>query len=96
MNTFKRKALFTALLAALAAELTGCGLNPKQLQALDGAMCTRTAGYGVSNTTTIVAGASKTGATQIDGDTCSITTFNPPRDGPPKDAPASPSKDAKL
>jgi hypothetical protein len=53
----------------------GCGLNPKQLKALDGAMCTKTAGYGVSNTTTIVGGASKSQATQVNGSDCSITTM---------------------
>jgi hypothetical protein len=61
-------------LAILALALSACGLTPKQLTALDGAMCTKTAGFGVSNTTTIVAGASKSQGTQVNGDTCSITT----------------------
>ena len=52
--------------------LAGCGLTPKQLQALDGAMCTKI--YGA--TTTIVAGASKNNGTRVDGDTCSIVTVN--------------------
>lgn len=61
-----------ALVAAIA--LAGCGLNPKQLQALDGAMCTKTSGYGVTNTTSIVAGASKNKGIVVNGDTCSIAT----------------------
>lgn len=64
--------LILSILATLA--LSGCGLTPKQLQALDGAMCTKTAGYGVTNTTAIVAGASKSNGTLVNGDTCSITT----------------------
>lgn len=62
------------ILVLAAALLAGCGLTPKQLQALDGAMCTKTAGYGVTNTTAIVAGASKSNGTLVNGDTCSITT----------------------
>jgi hypothetical protein len=53
--------------------VSGCGLTPKQLQALDGAMCTKTAGYGVTNTTTIVAGASKGSGLAVNGETCSIS-----------------------
>lgn len=60
------------LIVALA--LSGCGLTPKQMKELDGAMCTKTAGYGISNTTTIVAGASKSQGTQVNGENCSITT----------------------
>lgn len=63
-----------ALLAAATTLLAGCGLNPKQLQALDGAMCTKTAGYGITNTTAIVAGASKNSGMMVNGDTCSIGT----------------------
>ncbi len=55
--------------------LTGCGLTPKQMQALDGALCTKTSGYGISNTTAIVAGSSKSAGTQVNGDTCSIVTI---------------------
>lgn len=62
----------TILIAALL--LTGCGLTPKQLQAVDGAMCTRTAGYGVSNTTVIVGGASKSQGVVVKGEDCSIAT----------------------
>lgn len=54
----------------LALLLTGCGLTPKQLQSLNGGMCTQTAGYGITNRTTITAGPN---APNIDGDTCSIT-----------------------
>lgn len=54
--------------------LSGCGLTPKQLEALDGAMCTKTAGYGVSNTTSIVGGASKSAGLAVNGETCSIGT----------------------
>lgn len=50
--------------------LTGCGLTPKQLQALDGAMCTKI--YGA--TTTIVAGASKSAGIVVNGENCSIAT----------------------
>jgi hypothetical protein len=64
----------TIVLIFAAALVAGCGLTPKQLQALDGAMCTKTSGYGVSNTTAIVAGASKSNGTVVNGDTCSITT----------------------
>jgi hypothetical protein len=64
----------TLLCLTLALVLSACGLTPKQLKALDGAMCTKTAGYGVSNTTTIVAGASKSQGTQVNGSDCSITT----------------------
>lgn len=84
MNTFKRKALFTAIVAGLA--VSGCGLNPKQLQALDGAMCTITEGYGVKNTTTILAGTSKNGGMAIDGATCSIVTQGKPAAAPAPDA----------
>lgn len=73
---FILKALILTIAAAL---LTGCGLNPKQLQALDGAMCTKTAGYGITNTTAIVAGASKSQGTSINGDTCSIMTVGAPK-----------------
>lgn len=62
------------LLSITALALSACGLTPKQLQALDGAMCTKTAGYGVSNTTTILAGASKSNGTMVNGENCSITT----------------------
>jgi uncharacterized lipoprotein YajG len=61
-----------ALVAVLL--LAGCGLTPKQMQALDGAMCTKTSGYGVTNTTVIVAGASKSKGVAVNGDTCSIAT----------------------
>jgi hypothetical protein len=50
--------------------LSGCGLTPKQLQALNGGMCTKTSGYGIANITTMTAGPN---APNIDGDTCSIT-----------------------
>lgn len=73
----------TILLVAVALMLSACGLNPKQLQALDGAMCTKTAGYGVSNTTTIVAGASKNKGIAVDGDTCSIATQGTGPTAPP-------------
>jgi uncharacterized lipoprotein YajG len=62
----------TILAAALL--LSGCGLTPKQLQALDGAMCTKTAGFGVSNTTSIVGGASKSQGVMVNGSDCSIAT----------------------
>ncbi len=62
------------LLSITALALSACGLNPKQLQALDGAMCTRTAGAGVSNTTTIVGGASKSDGIMVNGADCSITS----------------------
>ena len=61
-----------ALVAGIA--LAGCGLTPKQLQALDGAMCTKTSGYGITNTTAIVAGASKNNAIVVNGETCAIAT----------------------
>lgn len=62
----------THLIIVALIALAGCGLTPKQLQALDGAMCTKTAGYGVTNTTTIVAGASKSRGIMIDGENCSV------------------------
>lgn len=52
------------ILAALL--LTGCGLTPKQLQALDGGMCTKI--YGA--TTTIAKGP----GVSVNGENCSITT----------------------
>ena len=55
------------ILAALL--LAGCGLTPKQLQALNGGMCTKTSGYGIANVTTISAGPN---GPAIDGETCSI------------------------
>ena len=73
MNCFKRKSLLAAVLAGLMA--TGCGLNPKQLQAIDGAMCAKI--YGT--TTTIVGGSSKSAGTKVDGETCSITTVGAPK-----------------
>lgn len=63
------------ILLACVALLSGCGLNAQQLKALDGAMCTKTTGYGVSNTTAIVAGASKGAGTVVSGTDCSITTI---------------------
>lgn len=60
--------LVTIITAALL--LAGCGLTPKQLQALDGAMCTKI--YGA--TTTIVGGASKSSGVVINGENCSIAT----------------------
>lgn len=70
----KRIAVVIAALAA-ATLLASCGLTPKQLQALDGAMCTKI--YGA--TTTIVGGASKNNGTRVDGDTCSIVIVNEAR-----------------
>ena len=64
----------TISLTILALALSACGLTPKQMEKLDGAMCTKTAGYGITNTTTIVAGASKSQGTQVNGENCSITT----------------------
>jgi hypothetical protein len=61
----------TILLLALALTLSACGLTPKQLQALEGAMCTKTSGYGISNTTSIVAG-SKNAGVSVNGENCSI------------------------
>lgn len=62
------------LLPMIALAVSACGLTPKQLQALDGAMCTKTAGYGVSNTTSIVGGASKSNGIVVNGENCSITS----------------------
>ena len=58
-----------AILLLLTLMLTGCGLTPKQLEALDGAMCTKTSGYGITNTTTITAGPNKR---EVNGSDCSI------------------------
>lgn len=79
-----RAGLFPVLFLASALSLTGCGLNPKQLQALDGAMCNITEGYGVKSTTTIVAGASKSGGTMINGANCSIASESKPEGAAPK------------
>lgn len=54
--------------------LAGCSLTPAQLKALDGAVCTKTAGAGFSNTTSAVGGASKSGSVHVSGTDCSITT----------------------
>lgn len=66
-----------SLLLLIPMALSACGLTPKQLQALDGAMCTKTAGYGVSNTTSIVGGASKS-VIVVNGENCSITAQGKP------------------
>jgi hypothetical protein len=63
----------TLLLLTILPALSACGLTPKQMEKLDGAMCTKTAGYGVTNTTTIVAGASKGSGLAVNGETCSIS-----------------------
>jgi hypothetical protein len=60
-------------LSILTLALSACGLTPKQMQALDGAMCTKTSGYGITNTTAIVAGASKGSGVLVNGETCSIS-----------------------
>jgi starvation-inducible outer membrane lipoprotein len=62
------------LLSITALALSACGLTPKQLQAVDGAMCTKTSGYGVSNTTVIVGGASKSQGVVVKGEDCSVAT----------------------
>lgn len=64
----------TILLSITALALSACGLTPKQMQALDGALCTKTAGYGITNTTAIVAGAAKNAGMVVNGETCSIAT----------------------
>lgn len=79
-----RSKLIFALAAAAA--LAGCGLNPKQLQALDGAMCTITEGFGVKNTTAIVAGTSKNAGMMVDGSTCTIATQGKPVVAPQPEA----------
>lgn len=61
----------TLLLSIL---LAGCGLTPAQIKALDGAMCTKTSGAGISNTTSGVGGASKSQSVHVNGTDCSITT----------------------
>lgn len=63
-----------ALILAAGVYLAGCGLTPKQMQALDGAMCTKTKGYGIENTTSVVAGASKSRGIMVNGENCSIAT----------------------
>jgi hypothetical protein len=50
--------------------LAGCGLNPKQMAALNGGMCNIIGTGAVKSTTTITAGPN---APNIDGQTCSIT-----------------------
>ena len=60
----------TITLTIAALILAGCGLTPKQLQALDGAMCTKI--YGT--TTTLVAGAAKNSGMIVNGENCSIAT----------------------
>lgn len=63
-----------AIMMGLSLALTGCGLTPKQMEALDGAMCTKI--YGA--TTVVLAGASK-GNMVINGDNCSMTSLGAPR-----------------
>jgi hypothetical protein len=67
------------LLSITALAVSACGLTPKQMQALDGALCTKTAGYGISNTTSIVGGASKSNGIVINGENCSITSVGAPK-----------------
>lgn len=62
------------ILLALPLFLAGCGLTPAQIKALDGAMCTKTSGAGISNTTSGVGGASKSQSVHVNGTDCSITT----------------------
>lgn len=66
------KAAYIILMSAL---LAGCGLNEKQIKALDGAMCNVTKGYGVEARTSIVGGASKSNSIHVSGTDCSITTM---------------------
>ena len=60
----------SALSALVVMILTGCGLNPKQMEAIDGAMCAKI--YGT--TTVIVGGASKGGGLAVNGENCSIVS----------------------
>lgn len=73
-----RMHLTFALIALSSILLAGCGLTPAQLQALDGAMCTKTAGFGVSNTTAVVGGASRSRGVVINGEDCSVATQGEP------------------
>jgi hypothetical protein len=68
----------TLIYLTTALALSACGLTPKQLQALDGAMCNKTSGYGITSTTTVVAGASKSQGVQVNGSDCSIATAGKP------------------
>lgn len=61
-------------LLILAAALSGCGLTPKQLKALDGVMCHHGSGYGITSTTVVVGGASKGKGTQVTPD-CGVVTL---------------------
>jgi len=66
--------LILLLTLAAALSLTACGLSPKQMEKIDGAMCNKAKTLGMEFTTTIVAGASKSGGVAVNGDNCSITT----------------------
>lgn len=80
MNTFKRKALFTAVVAGLA--LSGCGLTPKQIEALGKSRAGTTACHsskfsGFSSTTVVTVGsadAKRVGVQQVSGEDCSTRT----------------------
>jgi hypothetical protein len=61
------KKIFILMLVSM---LAGCALNPGQMKALDGAVCSKI--YGT--TTTAIGGASKSGAILINGENCSIAT----------------------
>lgn len=56
MNTFKRTAIFAAVVAGLA--LAGCGLTPKQIEAMgkmkSSATMAHSATYGTFKTTTVI------------------------------------------
>lgn len=65
----------TILLSITALALSGCGLNPKQLSAMDGVMCFAFRGYGVENTTVVVGGASKPSHVSTSA-TCEVSVVN--------------------
>lgn len=54
----------------LASMLVGCSLNPKQMGALDGAVCAKI--YGT--TTVMIAGASKGKGIMVNGQDCSMVS----------------------
>ena len=65
-------------LSILALALSACSLTPKQLQALDGAVCNKAKFAGSEWTTTAVGGSSKNAGTVINGENCSIATQGKP------------------
>lgn len=70
MNSYVR--LTTCLL--ISAVLSGCFTNPKLLEKVDGALCTKTKITGAGDNITVVVGGASKSVIVVDGTNCSIAT----------------------